>query len=91
MKAFRLEIEKFYLERLTLEHLSQKYVDWIEGDNKATEYTLTQLSNDFQQAKQMEKEQMIDSWYNGFGNRYDLRKHNNADDAEQYYNETYGN
>ncbi len=36
----------------------------------------------------MEKEQIIESWDNG----YDLGKHDdqlNPDDAEQYYNETF--
>ena len=39
-----------------------------------------------------EKEQIIESWDNGFANGYDLGKHDdqpNPDDAEQYYNETF--
>ena len=47
----------------------------------------------FEKAKEMEKQQIIESWDNGFANGYDLGKHDdqpNPDDAEQYYNETYG-
>jgi hypothetical protein len=42
-------------------------------------------------AKEMEKEQIIESWDNGFANGYDLGKHNITypDNAEQYYNETF--
>ena len=44
-----------------------------------------------QQAKEIEKEQIIESWDNGFANGYDLGKHNITypDNAEQYYNETF--
>ena len=45
-----------------------------------------------QQAKAMEKQQVIESWDNGYANGYDLGKHDdqpNPDDAEQYYNETF--
>ena len=44
------------------------------------------------EAKAMEKEQIIESWDNGYANGYDLGKHDdqpNPDDAEQYYNETF--
>ena len=46
----------------------------------------------FEQAKEMEKEQITDAWDNGFANGFDLGKHNDnpyPDDAEQYYNETF--
>jgi len=45
-----------------------------------------------EQAKAMEKEQIIEAWDNGYANGYDLGKHDdqpNPDDAEQYYNETF--
>ena len=45
----------------------------------------------FEQAKEMEKEQITDAWDNGFANGFDLGKHNDnpyTNDAEQYYNET---
>lgn len=43
-------------------------------------------------ALDMEKNDLINSWDNGFANGYDLGKYNddcNPEDAEQYYNETY--
>ena len=43
-------------------------------------------------AKEMEKEQIIEAWDNGFANGYDLGKYDdqpNFDDAEQYYNQTF--
>ena len=46
----------------------------------------------FEQAKEMEKEQITDAWDNGFANGFDLGKHNDnpyPDDAEQYYNEIF--
>lgn len=45
-----------------------------------------------EQAKAMEKEQIVETWDNGYANGYDLGKHDdqpNPDDAEQYYNETF--
>jgi hypothetical protein len=49
----------------------------------------------FEQAKQMEKEQMIDAWVNGCDNGYDKACDNitweEMDSAkDNYYNETYG-
>ena len=45
-----------------------------------------------EQAKEMEKEQIMEAWDNGFANGFDLGKHDDiptTDDAQQYYNETY--
>ena len=44
-----------------------------------------------EQAKEMEKQQIIESWNNGFANGYDLGKHDITypDVAEKYYNETF--
>ena len=69
-----------------LEERFQKYTDWIEGDAKATEYTLTQLCNDFAKAKEMEKEQMIDAHYEG---QCDNSEGYPKYIAQQYYKETY--
>ena len=47
---------------------------------------------DLEQAKAMEKEQIIESWDDGYANGSDLGKYDdqpNPDDAEQYYNETF--
>lgn len=68
-----------------LEERFQKYTDWIEGDAKATEYTLTQLCNDFAKAKEMEKEQIIVAYAKGKAdNRPTLCE------PSKYYNQTYG-
>ena len=45
-----------------------------------------------EQAKEMEKEQIMDAWENGFSNGYDLGKFNDdckPEDADEYYNETF--
>jgi len=55
-------------------------------------HTLDVLIGKGEQAKEMEKEQIIESWDNGYANGYDLGKYDdqpNPDDAEQYYNETF--
>lgn len=64
----------------------QKYTDWIEGDPRATEYTLTELFNDFEQAKKMEKEQIMESFSIGIEEGIGCRTLS----PKQYYNETYG-
>ena len=40
MNAVRLDTERFYLERLTLEHHSQEYVDWL-NDNQVNQFLET--------------------------------------------------
>jgi ribosomal-protein-alanine N-acetyltransferase len=37
LKAIRLETQRFYLERLSIEHLSQDYVDWM-NDNEVNKF-----------------------------------------------------
>jgi hypothetical protein len=64
-----------------MEH-KQTAVDWLEQaywDNKGT---LSQKH--FEQAKQMEKEQITDSYIEGHS------IYGESTNAEQYYNETYG-
>jgi hypothetical protein len=61
----------------------ERYIHWTD---KAIEI--------FQEAKQMEKEQMIDAWVNGCDNGYDKAFDNitweEMDSAkDNYYNETY--
>jgi hypothetical protein len=46
----------------------------------------------FDKALEMEKEQIVNSWDDGFSNGFDLGKYDDDckhDDGEQYYNETY--
>jgi len=40
LNAVRLDTERFYLERLTIEHLSQEYVDWL-NDNQVNQFLMT--------------------------------------------------
>lgn len=64
-------------------------VEWLIEQYESN-YPLT--IDAMNQAKEMEKEQIIEAWDNGFANGYDLGKHDdqpNPDDAEQYYNETF--
>ena len=69
----------------------------------AVEWFVEQMSTDLkmqlgyeliEQAISMEKHQIVNAWDNGFANGHDLGKYNddcNPEDAEQYYNEEYGN
>lgn len=80
-----------------MEQVKQTAVEWLADKIKWNwqdiEYGEISMSNLVEQAKAMEKEQIIDAWDNGFANGYDLGKYDddcNPDDAEQYYKETYG-
>jgi hypothetical protein len=61
-------------------------VEWLEQQlfNKLGKFT----KGDIDQAKEMEKQQIIDAWENGRG-VYPVTIFVN--DAEQYYNETFKN
>jgi hypothetical protein len=50
------------------------------------------LLNDFNEAKQMEKEQIVDGWLNGMKGEMiaPLSIDNYKPEAEEYFNETYG-
>ena len=68
----------------------QTAVEWLEAEVIALEnYSLKELRLLFNQAKAMEKEQIVDAytecWMNDGGNGFHKVK-----EAEQYYNETYG-
>jgi hypothetical protein len=74
-------------KQTAVEWYSDKLLE-ILGD-KVNEFTQEQtLANHyaFQQAKSMEKEQIISSWISGNINKYPY-----SDLADKYYNETYGN
>jgi hypothetical protein len=68
-----------------LEERFEKFIAYYEGHHKAENYSIHQLSNDFDQAKQMEKEQIINAVYDSMGTNFDP----NMGRAEQYYNETF--
>ena len=67
----------------------QTAVDWLEEQYYESEGKLTR--HDFEQAKQMEKEQIQDAWdkrcsYGVVSQTWRVETTN----GEQYYNETYG-
>jgi len=68
----------------------QTAVEWLEEQYYESEGKLTR--HDFEQYKQMEKEQMdnvsVDWWNEGASYMYDGKRKYNS--FEQYYNETYG-
>jgi hypothetical protein len=43
----------------------------------------------FQQAKEMEKQQIVETWHNGYENQSPMIDEDNC--GEQYYNETFKN
>jgi hypothetical protein len=63
----------------------QTAVDWLEEQYYESEGKLTR--HDFDQAKQMEKEQIIRAANNGCKGRCMI---DTSRDGKQYYNETYG-
>lgn len=69
-------------------------VEYIKEKLLGDEYWYEDMTFDqiIGKAKEIEKEQIIQSWDNGYANGYDLGKYDdqpNPDDAEQYYNETF--
>ena len=76
-----------------LENKFQKFLSYYEGNHKAESYTIQELSNDFEQAKQMEREQKIGllNWMNEVSKVEPMRLETDHDDiVDQYYNETFG-
>lgn len=61
-------------------------VEWLE--QKGLEGFIS--PEDFEKAKEMEREQIIEAFWNG-DNTDCLSEQNSKEFAEQYYNETYGN
>ena len=74
------------MKQTAVEFLVDEFKQRLIGDNLPD-----WVVNIIEQAKEMEKEQIIESWDNGFANGYDLGKHDITypDVAEQYYNETF--
>jgi hypothetical protein len=62
-------------------------VDWLY--QKMFEYQGRITKEDYEQAKAMEKEQILDAYKNGEDNIDSDGCHIDNDGAEQYYNETY--
>ena len=75
----------------------QTAVDWlikivIKSIKNLSEDECEYLSNLFQQAEEMEKQQIIDAYQNGGinGQIFALTRRINIENGEQYYNETFG-
>jgi hypothetical protein len=65
--------------------MKQTAVEWLMEEMSKT-YIFNQDDFDmFKQAKEMEKQQIIDAYQQGFNNAY----FNNPLSKEQYYNETF--
>lgn len=66
-------------------------IEKIDFDANVRCFSKDEWKEIFDQAKQMEKEQIIDSW-NGGDYAYFYSKETGRDfaDGEEYYNETYG-
>ena len=67
--------------------MKQTAVEWLEEEMSKT-YIFNQDDFDmFKKAKEMEKQQIIDAYQQGFNNDYST----NPLSKEQYYNETFKN
>lgn len=72
--------------------MKQTAVEWLYEHILLTPLDIRSINKCLEQAKAMEKQQIIEAWDNGFANGYDLGKYNDEcspEDAEQYYTETY--
>ena len=67
--------------------MKQTAVEWLENELKKIPFIKPQDA--FEQAKEMEKEQIETAYQAGDGDVYNLEETKTW--AEQYYNETYGN
>lgn len=69
--------------------MKQTAVEWlVEQLESHNGVTRTEFENVIQQAKEMEKHQIIEAFWNG-DNTDCLSEQNAKEFAEQYYNETY--
>jgi hypothetical protein len=72
--------------------MKQTAVEWLVKKFMTENTTREGWHEIFEQAKEMEKEQIIDAWDNGYdkGTRDRIEKISNpVGNAEQYYNEIY--
>ena len=71
--------------------MKQTAVEWLVDELLSGNPLMPSL---IEQAISMEKHQIVNAWDNGFANGHDLGKYDDdckPEDAEQYYNEEYGN
>jgi hypothetical protein len=73
----------------------QTAVEWLEKQTRKPEWHSLKRGDIFEQAKEMEKEQIIDAFYNARKNKSDCQIWNCEgtqkayETFEQYYNETF--
>jgi len=65
--------------------MKQTAVEWLEEQTRNPEWHSLKRQDIFEQAKEMEKQQIIDAYQQGFNNAY----FSNPLNPEQYYNETF--
>ena len=73
----------------------QTAVEWLAEQTNAAKWKFADMTDRnaiIEQAKQMEKEQIVDGWLNGMKGEMiaPLSINNYKSEAEDYYNETYG-
>jgi len=78
-----------YKKQLNMHNMEkqQTAVEWLLEKYKSQNTLL--FADDFEQAKEMEKEQIITSWHNGYENQSPMIDEDNC--GQQYYNETFKN
>ena len=69
-----------------IESCIDKYMAYHEGDHKAELFTIIDLREAVKEAKEMEKQQIIESYRLG----HIFHDSNDSDSAEEYYNTEYG-
>lgn len=71
-----------------LESKFQKFILYYEGNHKAELYTIQELSNDFEQAKAMEREQRFEDFKQGFHSAFEsLEAANNSVQSKTFKSE----
>ncbi len=63
-------------------------VEWLFDKLITEKHTISEWDNIVEQAKEMEKNQIIDAWGNGWSNGH-IEINQYEDIAEQYYNEIF--
>ena len=67
-----------------LEERFERHLDWEEGKRGAKLYTLEDFAKDFEKAKEMHKQEIIDAFLG-----HDSDTDENIEVAEEYYEETF--
>lgn len=71
----------------TMTGTQQTAVEWLRKEWLKRDMD-TSIKDLFEQAKAMEKEQIVKSWHNGYENQSPMIDEDNC--GQTYYNETYG-